>query len=54
MRVIQVCVDMISSAGADAYEMILMDVQLRLAVYGVGTGTMTIDEAVAGFGTYGQ
>ena len=29
-------------------------IQLRLAVYGVGTGTMTIDEAVAGFGTYGQ
>ena len=29
-------------------------IQLRLAVYGVGTGTMSIDEAVAGFGTYGQ
>ena len=27
-------------------------IQLRLAVYGVATGAMTIDEAVAGFGTY--
>ena len=27
-------------------------IQLRMAVYGVGTGAMTIDEAVAGFGTY--
>ena len=27
-------------------------IQLRLAAYGVGTGTMTIDEAIAGFGTY--
>jgi multiple sugar transport system substrate-binding protein len=26
--------------------------QLRMAVYGVGTGTMTIDEAVAGYGTF--
>jgi multiple sugar transport system substrate-binding protein len=26
--------------------------QFRQAVYGVGTGAMTIDEAVAGFGTY--
>ena len=26
--------------------------QLRLAVFGVGTDTMTIDEAVAGFGTF--
>ena len=28
--------------------------QLRQAVYGVGTGTMTIDEAIAGYGTLGQ
>lgn len=28
--------------------------QLRQAVYGVGTGTMTIDEAVAAFGTFGK
>ena len=27
-------------------------IQLRQAVYGVGTGAMTIDKAVAGFGTY--
>lgn len=27
-------------------------IQLRQAVYGVGTGAMTIDEAVAGFGTF--
>ena len=27
-------------------------IQLRMAVYGVATGAMTIDEAVAGFGTY--
>ena len=26
--------------------------QLRLAVYGVGTGAMTVDEAVAGYGTF--
>ena len=26
--------------------------QLRLAVFGVGTDTMTLDEAVAGFGTF--
>lgn len=29
-------------------------IQLRLAAYGVGTGTMTVDEAVAGFGTYSK
>ena len=29
-------------------------IQLRQAVYGVGTGAMTIDEAIAGFGTYTQ
>ena len=29
-------------------------IQLRMAVYGVGTGTMTIDEAVAGYGTFEQ
>ena len=28
--------------------------QMRLAVYGVGTGAMTIDEAVAGYGTFEQ
>ena len=28
--------------------------QLRMAVYGVGTGAMTIDEAVAGYGTFSQ
>ena len=28
--------------------------QLRLAVYAVGTGAMTIDEAIAGYGTFGQ
>ena len=28
--------------------------QLRQAAYGVGTGTMTIDEAIAGYGTLGQ
>ena len=28
--------------------------QLRQAVYGVGTGAMTIDEAIAGFGTFSQ
>ena len=27
-------------------------IQLRQAVFGVGTGKMTIDEAIAGFGTY--
>ncbi len=27
-------------------------VQLRQAVYGVGTGTMSIDDAIAGYGTY--
>ena len=27
-------------------------IQLRMAVYGVATGAITIDEAVAGFGTY--
>ena len=29
-------------------------IQLRMAVYSVATGEMSIDEAVAGFGTYGQ
>ena len=29
-------------------------IQLRQAVYGVGTGAMTIDKAVAGFGTFKQ
>ncbi|MCR4589798.1 MAG: hypothetical protein K5668_03180 [Lachnospiraceae bacterium] len=29
-------------------------IQLRQANYGVGTGVMTIDEAIAGFGTYTQ
>lgn len=29
-------------------------IQLRQAVYGVGTGTMTIDEAIAGYGTFTQ
>ena len=29
-------------------------VQLRQAVYAVGTGTMTIDEAAAAYGTFGQ
>ena len=29
-------------------------IQLRQAVYGVGTGAMTIDEAVAGFGSFAQ
>ena len=28
--------------------------QLRQAVYGVGTGKMTIDEAVAGYGSFEQ
>ncbi|MBR3040998.1 MAG: carbohydrate ABC transporter substrate-binding protein [Lachnospiraceae bacterium] len=28
--------------------------QFRQAVYGVGTGTMTIDEAVKGYGTFGK
>ncbi len=28
--------------------------QMRLAVYAVGTGSMTIDEAVSGYGTFGQ
>ncbi len=28
--------------------------QLRRAVYGVGTGTMTIDEAIAGYGSFEQ
>ena len=35
----------------------LMDdavIQLRQAVYGVGTGVMTIDEAVSGYGTFTQ
>jgi multiple sugar transport system substrate-binding protein len=27
-------------------------IQLRQAVYGVCTGTMTIDEAIAGYGTF--
>ena len=27
-------------------------IQFRLAVYGVGTGAMTVDEAVSGYGTY--
>ena len=26
--------------------------QMRQAVYGVGTGSMTIDEATAGYGTF--
>ena len=29
-------------------------IQFRQAVYGVGTGTMTIDEAIAGYGTFTQ
>ncbi len=29
-------------------------IQLRLAVYAVGTGAMTIDEAVAGYGSFAQ
>ncbi len=29
-------------------------IQLRLAAYGVGTGAMTVDEAVAGYGTFTQ
>ena len=29
-------------------------IQLRMAVYGVGTGALTIDEAVAGFGSFTQ
>ena len=29
-------------------------IQLRMAVYSVGTGAMTIDEAVAGYGTFEQ
>ena len=29
-------------------------IQLRQAVYGVGTSTMTIDEAVAGYGSFSQ
>ena len=29
-------------------------IQLRQAAYGVGTGAMTIDEAIAGFGTFSQ
>nr|MCR5357916.1 hypothetical protein [Lachnospiraceae bacterium] len=29
-------------------------IQLRQAVYGVSTGTMTIDEAVGGYGTFAQ
>jgi multiple sugar transport system substrate-binding protein len=29
-------------------------IQLRQAVYGVGTGAMTIDEAVAAYGTFTQ
>ena len=29
-------------------------IQLRMAAYGVGTGAMTIDEAVAGFGTFSK
>ena len=28
--------------------------QLRQAAYGVGTGTMTIDEAIAGYGALAQ
>ena len=28
--------------------------QVRQAVYGVGTGSMTIDEAISGYGTFGQ
>ena len=28
-------------------------IQLRQAVYGVGKGTMTVEEALAGFGNYG-
>ncbi len=29
-------------------------IQFRQAVYGVGTGTMTVDEAIAGYGSFGQ
>ena len=29
-------------------------IQLRQAVYGVGTGTMTLEEAIAGYGTFTQ
>ena len=29
-------------------------IQFRQAVYGVGTGAMTIDKAIKGFGTYTQ
>ena len=29
-------------------------IQLRQAAYGVGTGVMTVDEAVAGYGTFAQ
>ena len=29
-------------------------IQVRQAVYGVATGAMTIDEAVAGYGTFTQ
>ncbi|MBQ6583374.1 MAG: carbohydrate ABC transporter substrate-binding protein [Mogibacterium sp.] len=29
-------------------------IQLRMAVYGVGTGKMTIDEAIAAYGTYAK
>ncbi len=29
-------------------------IQLRQAVYGVGTGEMTIDEAIAGYGSFTQ
>ena len=28
--------------------------QLRMAVYGVGTGAISIDEAIAAFGTFGK
>ena len=29
-------------------------IQLRMAVYGVGTGEMTIDDAIAAYGTFTQ
>ncbi len=29
-------------------------IQLRMAVYFVGKGEMTIDEAIAGYGTFSQ
>ncbi len=29
-------------------------IQLRQAVYGVGTGEMTVDEAISGYSTFAQ